>query len=279
MGIWNPTKYLQDAFPFGSLRMEIKLRLNATPEPGCDANSPGTRRLQKQPSPHIRAWREMSSSLLGTTALDNYVPLNKIPFTHAAGRGVSPPLNCCVLLLCFTEQLLMFRPRGVCSSVMGEMIKASKALDHLEWKVLHKRTPLVLLMLNKANFTCSWFYSSSSLNTCSLLVTWLVNATHVWFAWWILQLSLKKPASQTDDMTHAMLGDCHERSAVFVEVWRSVNLGPLLRKRKGMTLGIAGTSPGVRMVENLAWDQSTNKNRERAWRNASWWSCRENRSF
>lgn len=112
----------------------------------------------------------MSPSLLGTTALDNYIPLNKIPFTPAVGRGVSPPLNCSVLLLRSAKQLLMFHPRGVCSSVMGEMIKASKALDHLEWKVLHKHTPLVLLMLNKANFSRSWFYSSSAFNTmCSPL--------------------------------------------------------------------------------------------------------------
>lgn len=200
----------------------------------------------------------MSPSFLGTTSLDNYIPLNKIPFAPAVGRGVFPPLNCSVLLLCSTEQLLMFHPRGVCSSVMGEMIKASKALDHSEWKVLHKHTPLVLLMLNKANFSCSWFNSSSAFNTCSLWERWQVNAAHLRFAGYILQLSLKKPISQTDDLTHHMLGDCHEMSAVFVEVWRSVNLGPLLRKRKAMTLGIADFSPGTRRVENSAWDQSTN---------------------
>lgn len=200
----------------------------------------------------------MSPSLLGTTALDNYIPLNKIPFAPAVGRGVSPPLNCSVLLLCSTEQLLMFHPRGVCSSAMGEMIKASKALDHLEWKVLHKHTPLVLLMLNKANFSCSWFDSSSAFNTtCSLWERRQLNAAHMEFAGCILQLSLKKPVSQTDDLTHHMLGDCHEMSVVFVEVWRSVNLGPLLRKRKVMTLVIADTC-SVRRVENLAWDQSTN---------------------
>lgn len=203
--------------------------------------------------------REISPSLLGTTALDNYIPLNKIPFTPAVGRGVSPPLNYSVLLLCSSEQLLMFHPRGVCSSVMGEMIKASKALDHLEWKVLHKHTPLVLLMLNKANFSCSWFYSSSAFNTtCCRWERRQVNAAHVQFAGCILQVSLKKAVSQTGDLTHHMPGDCHETSAVFVEGWRSVNLGPLLRKRKVMTLGIADTYPGVRRVENLAWDQSTN---------------------
>lgn len=206
----------------------------------------------------------MSPSLLGTTALDNYIPFNKIPFAPAVGRGVSPPLNCSVLLLCSTEQLLMFHPRGVCSSVMGEMIKASKALDHLEWKVLHKHTPSVLLMLNKANFCCSWFYSSSAFNITCSHKRWQVKAARVQFAGCILQLSLKKPVSQTDDVAHHTLGDCHETSSVFAEVWKTCNLGPLLRKRKAMNLGIASTYPGVRRVENLAWDQSTNKNRERA---------------
>jgi len=148
----------------------------------------------------------MSPSLLGTTSLDNYIPLNKIPFAPAIGRGVSPPLNTSVLLLCSTEQLLMVHPRGVCSSVMGEMIKASKALDHLEWKVLRKQTPLVLLMLNQENFSCSWFYSSSAFNTtCSLWDRWQVNAVHIRFAGSILQLSWKKPVFHTDDLTHHML--------------------------------------------------------------------------
>lgn len=149
----------------------------------------------------------MSPSLPGTTALGNYIPLNEIPFAPAVGWDVSPPLNCSVLPLCSTEQLLMFYPRGVCSSLMGEMIKASKALDHLEWKVLHKHTPLVLLMLSKANFSCCWSCSSLAFNTsCSLCETWQVNTAHVQCGGCILQLSLKKPVSQTDDPTHHIVG-------------------------------------------------------------------------
>lgn len=148
----NPPKNLRDAFSFGRLRMEIKLRLNCNPRARLRCRFPSNAEAGKAATTRYRALREMSPSLLGTTALDNYIPLNKIPFAPAVGRGVSPPLNCSVLLLCSTEQLLMFHPRGVCSSAMGEMIKASKALDHLERKVLHKQTPPVLLMLNKANF-------------------------------------------------------------------------------------------------------------------------------
>lgn len=150
---WKHTKKISEMlFLLGGLGWKLNWDSTATLEPGCDADSQVTRGLEKQPQPNNRALREMSPSLLGTTALDNYIPLNKIPFAPAVGQGVSPPLNCSVLLLCSTEQLLMFHPRGVCSSVMGEMIKASKALDHLEWKVLHKHTPSVLLILNKANF-------------------------------------------------------------------------------------------------------------------------------
>lgn len=202
----------------------------------------------------------MSPSLPGTTALGNYIPLNEIPFAPAVGWDVSPPLNCSVLPLCSTEQLLMFYPRGVCSSLMGEMIKASKALDHLEWKVLHKHTPLVLLMLSKANFSCCWSCSSLAFN--DVFPLWDMAGKHSTRAvWWMHSSAFPKEACFPDRWSGpSYCRGCHEMSAMLVEFWRRVNLGPLLWRRKVMTLGNADTYPGIRRVENLAWDQSTNKN-------------------